>query len=176
MSDHSDNDQAAPESSPSSSPLESPPPSNLPVSLPTTHDVKPPEDEDPTMKLSRQRVKEAKADTSGRVYRVYCDGVFDLFHLGHARMLEQAKKALGSTAKVHLLAGVCTDEDVHRYKGKVSGEAHHVASTGSWLLDYSPLCALLFSHSPQTVMDHKIRSDSVRHCKWVDEVSHRCTG
>lgn len=67
------------------------------------------------------------------------DGVFDLFHMGHARMLEQAKKSLGSPAKVYLLAGVCSDEDVHRYKGK-------------------------------TVMDHKIRCDSVSHCKWVDEV------
>lgn len=71
------------------------------------------------MRLSRENVAKARADTSGRVYRVYCDGVFDLFHLGHARMLEQAKKSLGNPAKVHLLAGVCSDEDVHRYKGKV---------------------------------------------------------
>lgn len=91
------------------------------------------------MKLSKERVAAARNDTSGRVYRVYCDGVFDLFHMGHARMLEQAKKSLGSPDKVFLLAGVCSDEDVHRYKGK-------------------------------TVMDHKIRCDSVSHCKWVDEV------
>jgi len=95
--------------------------------------------EDPTMRLSRERVAAARADNSGRVYRVYCDGVFDLFHLGHFRMLEQAKKALGDPKKVHLLAGVCSDEDVHRFKGK-------------------------------TVMDHKLRGDSVVHCKWVDEV------
>jgi pleiotropic regulator 1 len=31
---------------------------------------------------------------------------------------------------------------------KVSGESHHVASTGSALLDCSPLCSLLFSPSP----------------------------
>lgn len=56
--------------------------------------------EDPTLILSKQKVEEAKRDNSGRVYRVYCDGIFDLFHLGHMRMLEQAKKALGDPAKV----------------------------------------------------------------------------
>ena len=65
---------------------------------------------DPTMALSRAKVAAARADTSGRVYRVYCDGVFDLFHLAHMRMFEQAKTALGSEAKVHLIAGVCSDE------------------------------------------------------------------
>ena len=65
---------------------------------------------DPTMALSRKRVAEARADSSGRVYRVYCDGVFDLFHVAHARMFEQAKKALGPASKVELIAGVCSDE------------------------------------------------------------------
>jgi cytidyltransferase-like protein len=65
---------------------------------------------DPTMTLSRAKVAAARADQSGRVYRVYCDGVFDLFHLAHMRMFEQAKKALGPEAKVHLIAGVCSDE------------------------------------------------------------------
>jgi len=117
--------------------------SNLPVTMPSP----PPEyglskkvsTNDPTMKLSNERVEAARNDNSGRVYRVYCDGVFDLFHLGHARVLEQAKRALGDPSKVFLLAGVCNDEDVHRYKGK-------------------------------TVMDHKLRCESVRHCRWVDEV------
>lgn len=115
---------------------------------------------DPTMTLSRQRVREAQADQSGRVYRVYCDGVFDLFHLAHMRMFEQAKKSLGLLPnqiadpadnesndptltnqqwKVHLIAGVCSDELVHQFKGK-------------------------------TVMNHKLRCESVKHCRWVDEV------
>jgi cytidyltransferase-like protein len=70
---------------------------------------------------------------------VYCDGVFDIFHLGHMRMLEQAKRALGEPSKIYLIAGVCSDELVHKFKGK-------------------------------TVMNHQLRCDSVRHCKWVDEV------
>jgi choline-phosphate cytidylyltransferase len=48
--------------------------------------------------------------------RVYADGVFDMYHIGHARVLEQAKKLF---KHVHLIVGVSGDAETIQKKGKI---------------------------------------------------------
>ncbi|KAI0717691.1 hypothetical protein C8T65DRAFT_640481 [Cerioporus squamosus] len=83
----------------------------------------------------------------GRPVRIYADGVYDLFHFGHALQLRQAKLAFPAPADapphvvsgVHLLVGVNSDEQCNEHKNI-------------------------------PIMRHAERCEAVRHCRWVDEV------
>ena len=68
----------------------------------------------PEIHRAKLRERIDKAVASDKKIRILCPGVFDMFHSGHAMLLEQIKKMLPN---VELVAGICRDADFLINKG-----------------------------------------------------------
>ncbi|MQL83197.1 hypothetical protein Taro_015675 [Colocasia esculenta] len=133
-------------------------------------------------------VDPAPGEDQDRPVRVYADGIYDLFHFGHARSLEQAKKLFPNT---YLLVGCCSDEVTHKYKGKTVmtederyESLRHCRSISRledcfpWTCQFSYELHLPFirKHSQVTIMVHLYIFERIEmhygltFCRWVDEV------
>ncbi|THH33288.1 hypothetical protein EUX98_g937 [Antrodiella citrinella] len=114
-----------------------------------------------------------------RPVRIYADGVYDLFHFGHALQLRQAKLAFPSiqprftptgtpsTSTSSLEPPLTNDSEASLPQSEADPSTY---TPGVYLLAGVNSDQQCVEHKSKTVMSHAERCESVRHCRWVDEV------
>lgn len=92
-----------------------------------------------------ETISEIEKSETNKKIRIYSDGIFDLFHMGHQRQLMQAKNLFEN---VHLIVGVINDFDTKTKKGETimseeeryenvrhSKYADEILKNAPWIID-----------------------------------------
>ncbi|KZT05214.1 uncharacterized protein LAESUDRAFT_727155 [Laetiporus sulphureus 93-53] len=114
-----------------------------------------------------------------RPARIYADGVYDLFHFGHALQLRQAKLSFPPipipstpTSATHRVRSPCSTPSAS--SSAATSPLDNVAPAGMmpgvYLLVGVNSDEQCEAHKNMAVMSHAERCEAVRHCRWVDEV------
>jgi cytidyltransferase-like protein len=83
-------------------------------------------------------------------YRVYLDGVFDLFHVGHLNSIRAAYEVAREHGDPQLIVGVVSDADAQSYKrAPIIGEADRADIVRSLRCVHAviPHCPLVVTHA-----------------------------
>ncbi|KAJ0018854.1 hypothetical protein Pint_12083 [Pistacia integerrima] len=112
-----------------------------------------------------------------RPVRVYADGIYDLFHFGHAGALEQAKKLLRDHDPMVDKAGVMFPDIylplplvAYSWSRTIPEVIVPVVFPNTYLLVGCNNDEDTHKYKGKTVMTDEERYESLRHCRWVDEV------
>ncbi|XP_065576032.1 choline-phosphate cytidylyltransferase B-like isoform X2 [Artemia franciscana] len=123
----------------------------------------------------RINLDEARSGRAPRKVRIYTDGIYDLFHFGHAKEFLQAKTLfpnayliVGTTRKIRVYADGIYDL-FHQGHARQLLQAKNVFPNVYLIVG---ICNDDLTHSKKglTVMNEDERYEAVRHCRYVDEI------